>query len=143
MDKHTLRQHWYLVKEIKQLTETQERLSAGLVGAVNINDMPKSNSIIYDRMAETACKMVELQYIIADKLNKAVALQVEIERAIDGLEPGERELLRYRYIEGLSWPRVTEKLYGDRDDFIDRFDSYRRTITNHHGRILEKLRRTT
>lgn len=143
MDKQKLRQYQFLVKEIAQLSEAYERISAGQVGAVNINDMPKSNSIIHDRMAETACKMVELQYIIADKLNKAVSLQVEIERAIDGLEPSERELIRYRYVDGLNWNRITEKLFGDKDDFIDRFDSYQRNVYRQHGRILQKLRRTT
>jgi hypothetical protein len=143
MDKQTLRQYRYLVKEIEQLSEAQERLAAGQLGAVNINDMPKGNSIIHDRMAETACKMIELQYIIAERLNKAVAMQIEIERALDSLEPSERELMRYRYVDGLNWNRVTEKLYSDKEDFIDRFESYQRTVYRQHGRVLGKLRRTT
>lgn len=130
MDKQTLRQYRYLVKEIEQLSEAQERLAAGMIGAVNINDMPRSNSIIHDRMAETACKMVELQYIIAERLNKAVAMRDEIEQAIAKIDDAQcRCLIQARYIDCKSWEQIA----------VDMFYSIQH-IWRIHGRALEKMR---
>lgn len=140
MDKQTLRQYRPLVLEIEQIEEQINRLGDGLIGAVNINDMPHSQSKIHDSMAEVACKMADLAQVMADKLNKAIALRTEIEQAIDSLEPLDKLLIRARYFDGLSWNKVNEYLYGDQLDFIDRFDSYIRTVFRQHGRILQKLK---
>lgn len=141
MDKQTLRQYRPLVQEIEQIEEQINRLGDGLIGAVNINDMPHSQSKIHDSMAEVACKMADLAQVMAIKLNVAIALRTEIEQCIDSLEePRERLLMRSRYIDGLNWNRVAECLYGKQTDFMDRFDSYLRTVYRQHGRILQKLK---
>lgn len=47
------------------------------------------------------------------KLDELVALQLSIENAIDSLGPVERDIFRYRYIDGLEWHQVTAKInYG-------------------------------
>jgi len=140
VDKYTLQQYSYLSKEALDLEEEKSHLADGLIGAVRINDMPKGSSRIHDPMAEVAVKMADLAQLLADKLNEALALRMEIENAIESLEPQERQLIRYRYIDCLSWRRVTERLYGDRYDFIDKLESYLRTVYNHHGNILQKLK---
>jgi len=141
MDKTTLRQYRPLVLEIEQIEEQISRLGDGLIGAVNINDMPHSQSKIHDSMAEVACKMADLAQVMADKLNVAIALRIEIEQCIDSLEePSDRALMRYRYVDGKTWNRINECLYGSNGDFIDRFDSYLRTVFRQHGRILQKLK---
>jgi RNA polymerase sigma factor (sigma-70 family) len=40
------------------------------------------------------------------KLEELVAAQLEIEKAIETLDPTERELVRLRYIDGLSWYKI-------------------------------------
>ena len=44
------------------------------------------------------------------KLDELVALQVSIEKAIDSLGPVEREIFRYRYIDGLEWHQIVAKI---------------------------------
>ena len=46
-----------------------------------------------------------------EKLDELVALQVRIEKAIDSLDPIERELFRYRYIDGLEWHQIEAKMH--------------------------------
>lgn len=52
-----------------------------------------------------------LRKLYRKKLDELVALQVCIEQAIDSLEPVERELFRYRYIDGLEWHQVAAKIH--------------------------------
>lgn len=51
-----------------------------------------------------------LRELYRKKYDELVALQVSIEQAINSLEPVERELLRYRYIDGLEWHQVMVKI---------------------------------
>lgn len=52
-----------------------------------------------------------IRELYREKLDALVALQVSIEKAIDSLEPVERELFRYRYIDGLEWHQVAAKIH--------------------------------
>lgn len=51
-----------------------------------------------------------LRELYREKLDALVALQVSIENAIDSLGPVEREIFRYRYIDGLEWHQVCAKI---------------------------------
>ena len=55
--------------------------------------------------------------------------QVDIETAIESLEPVERQLLRYRYLLGLTWEEVSEAMHY----------SWRQ-VHNIHARALAALR---
>ena len=128
MDKATLRQYQFLVKEIEQLEEEKLRLSASLVGAVNITDMPHGSRKVEDRMAEVAVKMSDIAQMIADKLNQLYDLRQQIEQAIEELEPRERVLMRERYIEGKKWEQIA----------VDMGYCYMQ-ICRIHGEILKKM----
>ena len=52
-----------------------------------------------------------LRELYRDKLDELVALQVSIEQAIDSLGPVERDLFRYRYIDGMEWHQVAAKIH--------------------------------
>lgn len=51
-----------------------------------------------------------LRELYREKLDALVALQVSIEEAIDSLGPVERDLFRYRYIDGLEWHQVAARI---------------------------------
>lgn len=140
MDKVTLKRYKYLQKKIERIKEDIVQIEAGMVGSLNIGDMPKSNSYINDRVMEIIVKMESLQEILADQLNEALALKIRIERCLVVLAEDEQNLIRYRYLDGMGWNKVTECLYGDKADFSDRFDSYLRTVYNHHEDILQKIK---
>ena len=65
------------------------------------------------------------------KLAELVALQLDIERALETLDdPTERELVRLRYIDGLEWYQVCAAI------------NYEWTQTHRiHARVLKKLER--
>lgn len=50
--------------------------------------------------------LLPLRECYTKKLEELVAAQLEIERAIETLDPTERELVRLRYIDGLSWYKI-------------------------------------
>lgn len=51
-----------------------------------------------------------LQECYTKKLEELVTAQLEIERAITVLDPVERELVRMRYIDGLSWYKIQTRI---------------------------------
>ena len=142
VNKNDLKQYPYIRAELKQLEDEIAELRSAIESPPKtiLDGMPKAKARNKDKMADLIAKLADLQTAYETKWDRLIELRREIETAIETLEPQDRLLMRYRYIEGMTWPRVTEKIYGYRPDFIDRFDSYRRTITNHHGSILNKLK---
>ena len=70
-----------------------------------------------------------LRNLYKNKLEKLVALQMRIEKAIESLEPTERELMRLRYIDGAEWLDVAEGIH------------YEWSQTHRiHARALEKIK---
>ena len=45
------------------------------------------------------------------KLENLVICQLKIERAIESLDPTERELIRMRYIDGAEWAEISDTLH--------------------------------
>ena len=52
-----------------------------------------------------------LQDLYREKLATLVEGQLRIEKAIEGLNPTERELMRLRYIDGVDWTEVAETIH--------------------------------
>jgi hypothetical protein len=139
VNKESLRQYQDLYAEINELKQQRQEILNSL-GAIPVSTDPvKSKGHISDPTAKAATKLAELQRLIDEK--KALCLEqcAEIEKAINSLPARERRIMRLRYIRGLSWPRVTESIYGKRGDYFERYDSYLRTIHNYHGRALSKI----
>lgn len=52
-----------------------------------------------------------LQDLYREKLEELVSGQLRIEKAIEDLNPTERELMRLRYIDGSEWTEVAETIH--------------------------------
>ena len=139
MDKQTLKQYLAIVKEIGHLKEEKESVFLIQLQRKPLDGMPRSTATAGDPVGQAVEKRAKLDALIDAKLDNLIALREEIERAIEALPPVERDLLRLRYITGLTWPDVTERLYGDEVDFLDRFDSYLRRVTRQHERAIRKI----
>lgn len=120
--------------EVRRL---QERLTALRDQATHItsviSDMPKGGSAdserVLVRIADTGSEMAS-RY--ADLLER----QAEIERFIDGLDGSlTRIILRLRYVDRLSWPKIQERLEEDNIYYSER------NIYVLHGRALTTARR--
>ena len=111
-----------LLGELRLLEEIMDGPSAP-----NMDGMPRSPGIS-NPVERMVTKHIMLQERYRAQLDKLVARQVAIENMIEPLESTERRLARYRYIDGLTWEEVSERM------------SYSwRQIHRIHGRVLDKL----
>ena len=70
-----------------------------------------------------------LREFYASKLEELVKAQLAIERAVETLNPVERDLIRLRYIDGLPWHRVAAAInYSEQQTY------------RIHGEALQKLK---
>jgi hypothetical protein len=78
------------------------------------------------------CHKIGLSYVSCSPFRvpiaRLAAAQAQIEDTIDALEPTERRLARFRYIDGLTWEKVCDRM------------CYSWMQTHRiHGRMLDKL----
>lgn len=110
MTKEQLRNYLAIKAERKQLEALLEEIEGPLYSprAQQLTGMPHAPSpagsgSAQERMAD---RTMELRAYYAEKIANLTAEQLRIERAIDSLCPRMRQLLRHRYIEGLTWEAV-------------------------------------
>lgn len=78
-----------------------ERMTASL------SDIPKGQSVIHDRMAETVANITDHMNDISSHIDTLLAVKKEIEAEIHSVENGTcRLLLLLRYIEGKKWENI-------------------------------------
>lgn len=93
-----------------------------------ISDMPKGSPIENDKMAALMIKFEELEKKYKNLLDQLLEQQSIVEKLIESLEPFERDLIRYRYIDNLPWFKIQQKL-----------NISQRTAFRLHGKILNKM----
>lgn len=80
-----------------------------------IKDDPVQGSGTSDRMAETIAQIIDAENAFSDVVAEITALQEEILTAIRSLEnETQKAVLMLRYIEGLDWISIQEKLNYER-----------------------------
>lgn len=133
MDKAELKKklHSYrdLLAEYDQIKDELAKVEAFMTSpkGSNLDGMPRSPGG-GDPILGVVSHHIALQEKYRAQLHRLAAAQAEIENLIDGLEPGERRLMRCRYIDGMTWEEVCVRIGY----------SWRQTH-NIHARILEKL----
>ena len=110
MTKEQLRNYRTIKKEHRQI---EQRLR-------NLENRPESEEEILRPLRE----------FYASKLEELVKAQLAIERAIETLNPVERDLIRLRYIDGLPWFKVAAGIHYSESE------AYRI-----HGDALRKLKK--
>lgn len=77
-------------------------------------------------------KVSEIETEINRKIDELKIVQREIEETLNQLEDGHlNTLMKYRYINGLTWERIAEKM-----------DYSRQWVTSLHGMALQKIKLT-
>lgn len=95
---------------VQRLTEEIARWEAQAV-ALTARYGEASGSGGEDSLQRAVEKMLELRDELAEELRRQLAIRREIEEAIRVVEDERlQELLRLRYIEGLTWERVAERM---------------------------------
>ncbi len=125
-----LKDYKHISDEIKHIKEEIENLKIRSVSPRQsiISDMPRGGVIENDKMAALMIKFEELEQRYNELLTDLLEKQRLVEESIQSLEPLERDIVRYRYIDGLSWYKIQQKT-----------NYSTRTLFRKHGEILEKM----
>lgn len=125
--------------EIDRQVERLERLNSKIegVGAQVITDMPHSPNTIGDRVGEMIGAAAELERSI----EKAIEDQRNEKNAIESIlkclrRSDEKSVIRIRYFDMESWNMVNKIMFGYRDDFAEKEESYKRRAYRAHDAAL-------
>ena len=127
--KYRLHSYRDLLAEYDQIKDELAKVEAFMEAprTSNLDGMPRSPGG-GDPILGVVSHHIALQQRYKTQLHRLATAQAEIENLIDGLEPGERRLMRCRYIDGMTWEEVCVRIGY----------SWRQTH-NIHSRILERL----
>lgn len=109
--KRQLNSYRELREEHNQLADELARLEALMrtPSGPNLDGVPRGSDISKP-VERFVVKYMDLERKYRAQINNLLAGQAKIEDIIEALEPTERRLARYRYIDGLSWENVCEKM---------------------------------
>ena len=119
-----------LVAEQAQLREELQKVEALMSSPAGSapDGMPRSGSSPGNPVERIAIKHMELLDRYREQIAEMVEEQAAIEAMLENLEPTERKLARFRYIDGMTWEEVCDVMAY----------SWRQTHRI-HGRMLDKL----
>lgn len=113
MTREDLERYQKLKAEAEQLKEEVEKIRNSLESpkSIVIDGMPKGETVT-NRTDEMIGKYLTLQEALTLKWQLVVNAHMEIENALDRMEDvTSRMILRYRYIDGLTWVRIAIKMH--------------------------------
>ena len=121
MNEKELSKFYWLNKEIKDLEERIATLDLG-VSAIKYDGLSVSSSKKAESIQE---KLVELKDIWMEKRVSALEEYIKIERFILSVPDEEiRLIMRYRYMDLMSWEEIGNKLGYDRTAVSKKIRSY-------------------
>ena len=109
--KRRLNSYRHIQMERQQIFERIMRLEARLTapGAQNLDGMPHGSGT-GDALARGVAALADLRDMYRAKEVELVQAQMDVERLIEDLEPIERVIARYRYINGMHWEQICVKI---------------------------------
>ena len=115
-----------LIAEKERLTELAEGLTGISYDDVKVQTSRTSPG---NRQTDAVYRLVELEERITNEIDRFVDMREEVTKLIDSLtQSTEQDLLRYRYLCGLTWEQVAERMKYDN-----------RTVYKIHGKALLHL----
>lgn len=109
----------------------------------NLDGIPHAGSFADDKLGALVAQIEELTAENARLWNRVGELRREREAAIRRIEGrGYAELravLRLKYIDGETWDDLTFILFGSKEDYTEREESYLRRAYKLHGKALYEL----
>lgn len=109
MTKERLKQYRHIKKEIEQTKGLLAELEARVYGlqSPEISDMPRAHTAKGSSAQELAAdSTMQLREKYWTQLQELAAEQLAVEEAIETLDPTLRQMLRHRYIEGMTWEEI-------------------------------------
>ena len=140
--KEWLSRYRLAVEEAEGLSERARELRAQVESArtSNLDGMPHHQPFSADRIGRVLGQIEELEQQAQAAWDSAAGVYDELQAAINALpSPNLRTVLCARYLDLLTWERVTSVLFGSREDFEQKSDSYLRRTFKFHGTALAEL----
>ena len=110
--KEYLRQYLTAYHEAQRIGSDIARLRIRYAypSAIQYSDMPKGSGSERD-LSDYMVKVEELQEQLNRKLDECIRIEIQIRTDIDRMEDDrERDLLRLRYIDGMTWEMIAERM---------------------------------
>lgn len=109
MTKRDLQQYRALCDEANTIKAEIERLQTS-VQSPKLTGMPHGGGDP-DRVGALVAKKIDLENRLMDRAEQLYELRHKIEDAMERLVPDQRLLIRYRYIEGLTWESICVRMH--------------------------------
>lgn len=129
-------------RDIDNQIERLERFIAKMTtaGAQVISDMPRSPGSTGDRIGSMVGRKEELEKSIRDEVGKQSEKRRLIENILSRLRRSdEKAVIRMRYIDREGWSIVAELMFGSREDYEGKEDTYLRRVHKVHGAALQNM----
>lgn len=130
MDRKTLKNCRAMKFEMEQLDELILRVDARRKESkiARLTQTPKGKGTASSPVENDTAQWDFLKSIYEQRREMLAKTCIEVENLIDKLEPTERMLMRYRYIDALSWRKVAQKIHYEEQ-----------SARNLHNKILKSL----
>lgn len=140
--KERLGEYTRLLREIDNQYERLGRMEMTMAAppGPDMTGMPRGSGTPTDRTGMMVLRKMELEEQIKETIAEEQKERASIEAMIQRVKhPDERAVLRLRYFDRPDWDGICAALYGDRQDYLDRLDSYQNRTYKAHGRALLRL----
>ena len=110
MTEQDLRNYTSLKKELEQINERIQELEHAKysISSPTWSDMPTGGHGDHDKIGAMLTRIEEQTEMYWDKYKELLEIQSDIERKIEKLEPIERTVMRYKYLEGKTFEDIAD-----------------------------------
>ena len=140
--KERLGKYTRLLREIDNQYERLGRMEISMAAPTgpDITGMPRGSGTPTDRTGMMVLRKMELEEQIEERLAEEREERAALEAMIRQVEnPDERAVLRLRYFDRADWDGICAVLFSDRQDYLERIDSYQNRTYKAHGRALLRM----
>lgn len=126
---------WYEEERLREIEEKMQSVSSGSgAGRGGQSDYISIQVCIKDEILK---KLQDLKWDAYDKRKYIENCMLESD-----LTPSEKRIIRQRYIDHMSWNEILGGIYGNRKNYKEKEDTYRRQLYRMHGEALKRMSRT-
>lgn len=140
--KERLGKYTRLLREIDNQYERLGRMEISMAAppGPDMTGMPRGSGTPTDRTGMMVLRKMELEEQIEERLAEEREERAALEAMIRQMEnPDERAVLRLRYFDRADWDGICAVLFSDRQDYLERIDSYQNRTYKAHGRALLRM----
>lgn len=140
--KDRLADYTAMLRDIDNQIERLDRMAMTMTAppGPDMTGMPRGSGTPTDRTGMMVARKLELEEQIKESIAEERRENAAIERMIRKLDhPDERAVIRLRYFDRAGWDEIAGALFGDRQDYLDKEETYQKRTFRLHGRALLTL----